>query len=108
MLKTIAAILTRAAESRCTPIEVIEHIYDGRMSDVKPSCKGKIAPFVEVVRALRQLAAAGENPGTIIEFLLELVEYRAYLKDRHTNWDIRWENVQDLVSFASEFSSESP
>lgn len=44
-----------------------------------------------------------ENPGDIVKRLIELTEYQEHLKKHHDDWESRWENVEELVNFASEF-----
>ncbi len=43
--------------------------------------------------------------------LIELTEYQEHLKKHHDDWESRWDNVEELVNFASEFectASPSP
>ena len=45
----------------------------------------------------------GENPGDIVKRLIELIEYQDHLKKHNDDWESRWDNVDELVNFASEF-----
>lgn len=47
----------RANKLQLSPLEVAERIHDGSIPDIKPPVKKKVAPFVEIVRALRKMAA---------------------------------------------------
>lgn len=54
--KTVAEILTTAGRKGLSPLEVVERIYEGRMPDIKPPVKRKVADFVLAVKVLRKLA----------------------------------------------------
>ena len=41
-------------------------------------------------------------PSELIRRLIPLIEYEAHLKRTQKDWDSRMENVQELISFASE------
>ena len=105
-MQTIVELIARAAKLKQSPLEVVERIHDGRIADIKPPIKRKIAPFVEAIRALRSMAVAGAGPDAIVRRLLKLVQYEEHLKKHHEDWETRWENVEELVNFASEFEYE--
>ena len=107
-LQSVTEILAKADKLSKSPLELIECIYDGRIPDIKPPVKRKIPTFVEAIRALRNMAVAGDGPGDIIKQLLELVDYEVHLKKHHDDWETRWENVGELISFASEFEYVPP
>ncbi|KAK7689081.1 hypothetical protein QCA50_007772 [Cerrena zonata] len=100
--KSISEILSRAASLNKSPLEVVEGIYEGRMADIKPSVKRKLKSFVEPVQELRTLANDGESPSSLIRRLLELIHYQAHLKKTQPDADSRWDNVQELITFARE------
>ena len=101
-------ILARAEKMHCSPLKLVEGIYDGEISDIKPPIRRKIASFVVTMRALRALAILGENPGAMIEELLEHIGYQEHLKQYYDDWEARWENVEELINFASDFQHEPP
>lgn len=39
--------------------------------------------------------------------LIELIEYQDHLKKHNDDWESRWDNVDELVNFASEFECTS-
>lgn len=39
---------------------------------------------------------------SLIRQLLELLDYQLYLQRTQEDWATRWENVQELINFASE------
>ena len=100
----------------------MERIYDGNIPDVKPPVKRKLKAFIEPVRILRKLDEEvsfsvffssllkltilfnrqGTPPADLIRRLVDLVEYEEYLKHKDPEWATRWENVQELINFASE------
>ncbi|KAK7061228.1 ATP-depentend DNA [Favolaschia claudopus] len=100
--KSLEAITERALKTKLSSLEVIERITDAKQPDVKPAVKSKLASFVKTVRALRQLAAKGASPPDLIQRLLELIGYEDHLKKTQPEWETRWENVQELITFASE------
>jgi len=44
----------------------------------------------------------GTSPSDLIRRLLELTDYEAHLKKNQADWESRWENVQELLTFAGE------
>ena len=38
----------------------------------------------------------------MIRQLLIMIDYEGHLRKAHPDWDSRWENVQELITFASE------
>ncbi|KAJ6543965.1 P-loop containing nucleoside triphosphate hydrolase protein [Mycena capillaripes] len=104
--KSITALIARADKTRKSPMEVIELIYDSVQPDVKPAVKHKVGPFVKTVRALRKLATERASPPDLIQRLLELIEYEDHLKRTQPEWESRWENVQELITFASDVEQD--
>ena len=50
----------------------------------------------------------GTSPADLIRRLLDLINYEDYLKHKDPEWATRWENVQELINFASEASGQEP
>ena len=50
----------------------------------------------------------GASPADLIRRLLDLVKYEEYLKHKDSDWATRWENVQELINFATEVPSKDP
>jgi DNA helicase-2/ATP-dependent DNA helicase PcrA len=44
----------------------------------------------------------------MIRKLLIMIDYEEYLRKTQQDWDSRWENVQELITFASESESGTP
>jgi DNA helicase-2/ATP-dependent DNA helicase PcrA len=44
----------------------------------------------------------GTSPADLIRRLLDLIGYENHLKTTQPDWESRWENVQELITFASE------
>lgn len=42
------------------------------------------------------------SPADLLRNLLELVDYENHLKRTQPDSDVRWENVKELITFASE------
>ncbi|KIM80482.1 hypothetical protein PILCRDRAFT_9658 [Piloderma croceum F 1598] len=104
--KTLKEILARATNLNLSPLSVVEQIYDGQIPDVKPSAKKKLKAFIEPLRTLRRLAESGASPADLIRRLLDLVKYEEYLKHKDSDWATRWENVRELINFATEVPNE--
>ncbi|KAJ7604586.1 P-loop containing nucleoside triphosphate hydrolase protein [Mycena polygramma] len=100
--KSIEALIDRAKKTKISPLEAVERIYDSKQPDIRPAVKNKIGPFVKAVRTLRTLAIEGASPPDLIQRLLQLIEYEAHLKKTQAEWESRWENVQELITFASD------
>ncbi|KAJ7265966.1 P-loop containing nucleoside triphosphate hydrolase protein [Mycena haematopus] len=100
--KSLSALADRAEKTKISLLEVIERIYDSNQPDIKPAVKHKVGPFVKTVRTLRKLATEGASPPDLIQRLLELINYEDHLKRTQPEWESRWENVQELITFASD------
>ena len=48
------------------------------------------------------------TPQEMIKKLVEMINYEDYLKKTQQDWESRWENIQELITFASEVESQSP
>ncbi|KAI0342822.1 UvrD-helicase-domain-containing protein [Trametopsis cervina] len=106
--KSVAEILSKASRLGITPLDVVERIHDGKIPDIKPPLKRKIVRFVHTTKTLRKLAKEEEAPASLLRRLLELIQYEQYLKKTQQDWESRWENVQELISFASELERDLP
>ncbi|KAF8211704.1 P-loop containing nucleoside triphosphate hydrolase protein [Mycena galopus ATCC 62051] len=100
--KSLQVLNERAEKTKISLLDVIERIYDAKQPDIKPAVKHKVGSFVKTVRALRKLATEGASPPDLIQRLLELIEYEDHLKRTQPEWESRWENVQELITFASD------
>ncbi|KAI0070422.1 UvrD-helicase-domain-containing protein [Panus rudis PR-1116 ss-1] len=106
--KSVAELLSRSTALGIPPLDAAERIYDGKIPDIKPSVKRKLASFVVAIRKLRNLAKKGESPSKLIGKLLELIQYEQHLKKTQQDADSRWDNVQELINFAKEFEKSQP
>jgi DNA helicase II / ATP-dependent DNA helicase PcrA len=46
------------------------------------------------------------QPAQLIRTLIEKVDYEEHLKKTQQDWESRWENVQELITFASDVDVE--
>ncbi|KAJ3997410.1 P-loop containing nucleoside triphosphate hydrolase protein [Lentinula boryana] len=104
--KSVAELLARANASKLTLVELVEKIHSNRTPDVKPSVKRKIGSFISVVRVLKQMASDNAQPSDLIRRLVELIDYEGHLRKTQPDWESRWENVQELITFASDVQSD--
>ncbi|TRM64719.1 P-loop containing nucleoside triphosphate hydrolase protein [Schizophyllum amplum] len=100
--KTLAEIAARAEKSKLSALELVEKICDGKTPDIKPAVKVKLKRFVAHMRELREYAANGAVPADLIRKLVELTQYEEHLKRTQQDADTRWENVKELINFATE------
>ncbi|EIW84369.1 P-loop containing nucleoside triphosphate hydrolase protein [Coniophora puteana RWD-64-598 SS2] len=106
--KALSEILLKAEHLKLTPLAVVESICDSKIPDLSSrlAVKRKLNSFVTAIRQLRQLANGGTSPADLITRLLKLVDYEDHLKRTQPDWETRWENVQELINFASEANNE--
>ncbi|KAG6842332.1 hypothetical protein C0991_010621 [Blastosporella zonata] len=103
--KTLQEIAARAEKSKVSQLSIMEGICDGRLPDMKPAAKRKLSPFVSIIRSLRDLANKGTSPADLIRRLVHLVGFEDYLKKTQPDWESRWENVKELITFATEVAA---
>ncbi|TFK20286.1 P-loop containing nucleoside triphosphate hydrolase protein [Coprinopsis marcescibilis] len=104
--KTLNDILGRAGKTGKPFLELLEGIHDMKLPDHKPSIRKKIAPFVKVIRVMRTHASEGMGPSDLIRKLVDLLEYKEHLKKTQQDWETRWENVNELITFAKEVEEQ--
>lgn len=105
--KTIAQIVTRAQARKSSPYTIVQLICASKIPDVKPPVKKKLVGFVKVVEQLGAHAKEGMAAADLTRKLTELLDYHHHLRSTQPDWEARWENVQELITFASEFESKS-
>lgn len=49
-----------------------------------------------------QIKWQGTSPADLLRRLLDLLDFEAHLRNTQPDWESRWENVQELITFASE------
>ncbi|KAI9057301.1 P-loop containing nucleoside triphosphate hydrolase protein [Trametes sanguinea] len=106
--KTVNEISMRAQELKISPLLVVERIVDGKIPDIKPPVKKKLASFVHTIRILRKHANDGVAPSKLINALVESIHYKEHLTKTQPDADSRWDNVQELINFASEVEHSGP
>ncbi|KAG6879550.1 hypothetical protein C0992_001555 [Termitomyces sp. T32_za158] len=105
--KTLQEIAARAEQSKVSQLSIMEGICGDRLPDMKPTAKRKLSSFVSVVRKLRDLASKGTSPADLIRRLVDLVDFEAHLKKTQPDWESRWENVKELITFATEVVTDT-
>ncbi|KAF9814441.1 hypothetical protein IEO21_05105 [Rhodonia placenta] len=98
----IPDLLSAAQRLQISPFEVVQRIYDGKTPDIKPPVKRKLASFLPPLRELRKLAQSGMQPPDLIRRFLDLIDYKSHLMKTQPDWESRWDNVQELINYASE------
>jgi DNA helicase-2/ATP-dependent DNA helicase PcrA len=46
------------------------------------------------------------SPPDLLQQLLLSIDYEEHLKKTQSDWETRWENVQELINFASEVRTD--
>lgn len=91
--------MAAAKKAKMSMMELAENIVDGgNVTTVKPALKKNLATFVGITRKLRRAALRGESVADLIRLTIEKTHYEEYLRPQ-PDFDQRWENVQELVSF---------
>ncbi|KAI0714341.1 P-loop containing nucleoside triphosphate hydrolase protein [Cerioporus squamosus] len=106
--KTVAELLHRAEQLKIPPLKVVERIVDGKIPDIKPPVKKKLGTFVGVIRDMRKFANEGMSPSKLIQSFLELINYGEHLRKTQPDYESRWDNVQELINFATEVENGMP
>ncbi|KAF9532506.1 P-loop containing nucleoside triphosphate hydrolase protein [Crepidotus variabilis] len=104
--KSLEEISLGAERSKNSQLKLVEKIVDNKTPDTKPPVKKKVTPFVKVFKALRRFNEEETLPSEIIRKLVNLIGYEDHLKKTQQDWESRWENVQELITFASEIEAE--
>ncbi|KAJ2926931.1 hypothetical protein H1R20_g10172, partial [Candolleomyces eurysporus] len=105
--KTLSEILQRAEKAQKSPLELLEGIHDTRIPDSKPSIRKKISSFIQVMKKLRLSAQNGMAPSDLIHQLLDIIQYQDHLRRTQQDWETRWENVKELITFAKEVEEQN-
>ncbi|KAG6813409.1 hypothetical protein H0H92_011387 [Tricholoma furcatifolium] len=100
--KTLKEIATRAEMSNVSQLSIMEGICNGTLPDMKPSAKKKLSPFVKIIGTLRDLASKDMSPADLIRRLIDLIGFEDHLKKTQVDFESRWENVKELITFATE------
>ncbi|KZT02552.1 UvrD-helicase-domain-containing protein [Laetiporus sulphureus 93-53] len=105
--KALSEIYALATQEKISPMEVAECVHAGHVGDPKSALRQKVTSFVKIILELRRQANKGASASDLIRSMLELSDYGKHLRSQ-PDWEDRWENVQELISFAAEFQPESP
>ncbi|WVW80167.1 hypothetical protein I302_102144 [Kwoniella bestiolae CBS 10118] len=106
--KSVSDLLNAAKSMKISPMELSERIIDGEPlpAGVKASIKKNLGSFVGAVRKLRRAAEKGSSVGDLIRLVIEKTGYEEYLRASQQDFDSRWENVQELISYSVIVSEE--
>ncbi|KAN0063102.1 ATP-dependent DNA helicase srs2 [Thecaphora frezii] len=106
--KTVADLVAKASKLGMKPMEMAEKIVSGKEkgAGIKPATKKGLAELVSVVVEIRKMANERKPVGQLIETLLKRIDYETWLK-REPDFDSRWENVKELISFSTMLENSS-
>ncbi|GAA6006862.1 hypothetical protein JCM11491_003209 [Sporobolomyces phaffii] len=109
--KAAKSIFDHAAARGSSPFEVCVEAAKGGAGAVSfgAAQKKAIKGLVEIIRDGRKKADEGYDVATLIDFITERTSYRAYLeKTQGTDAAEKWENVEELKSYAALVAEENP
>lgn len=99
--KSVQDLLTQARVMQVSPLRLAEMIVDGDpVENIKSAVKRNLTGFVRVIRDLRQYSLGGTSVADLLKILLEMTGYEEYLEKSQEDFKSRWENVQELISYA--------
>ncbi|KAK8861601.1 hypothetical protein IAR55_002424 [Kwoniella newhampshirensis] len=106
--KSVADLMAAAKSMKISPMELSERIIDGEPlpAGLKPALKKNLATFVGAVRKLRRAAERGTPVGDLIKLVIDKTGYEEYLRTSQQDFDSRWENVQELISYSVTVAEE--
>ncbi|SNX83194.1 related to ATP-dependent DNA helicase [Melanopsichium pennsylvanicum] len=101
--KSVADLLNMAKAEKCKPMELVERVIQGgKNPGIKPGIKKGLKDLVEAVEAIREASNAGAPVAELIELLVKKINYENYLKAQSLqDYEVRWGNVQELISFST-------
>ncbi len=76
-----------------------------RIAELRPLAKRGFEEFAHMLAALREEATSA-SPATLLERIIELVDYETHLKDEGYAGIERMDNVRELIAAAAEWSEE--
>ncbi|GAC96276.1 potential DNA repair helicase [Pseudozyma hubeiensis SY62] len=99
--KGITDLLNMAKAEGCKPMKLVEKVVSGgKNPGIKPAMKKGLKDLVEAVGAVREAARTGTPVAQLLETLIEKINYENYLKAQ-PDYEARWGNVQELISFST-------
>ncbi|RXK35890.1 hypothetical protein M231_06854 [Tremella mesenterica] len=100
--KSVADLLAAAKAEKLSPMELSESIIDGAQlpEGFKPAMKKNLANFVGVVRKVRRAAEKRTPVAELLRVIIQKIGYEEFLRTSQQDFDSRWENVQELISFS--------
>ncbi|WWC87908.1 uncharacterized protein L201_002808 [Kwoniella dendrophila CBS 6074] len=100
--KSVSDLLNAAKSMKISPMELSERIIDGEPlpAGLKAGIKKNLGTFVGAVRKLRRAAEKGSSVADLIRLIIEKTGYEEYLRTSQPDFDSRWENVQELISYS--------
>ncbi|GAA5896051.1 hypothetical protein JCM5296_006229 [Sporobolomyces johnsonii] len=109
--KTQREILATAARKGMSAFEVCVRIANeqGLVQGLTQAQKKGVRALVEIVRDGRKMADEGTDVADLIDFIMEKTAYRRHLeKTQGPDAVEKWENIEELKSYATVVASENP
>ena len=103
-LSSLATLEQAAAEWKRSLLETAA--MAGRVGDLRPLARDQLVAFADLIASLRA-AAAGVPAASILEQIIDTIEYAAYLTADGPDGVERMENVRELIAAAAAWSDES-
>lgn len=89
-----------------TDMDIISALVNAEQtSSLQPRARRALAEFGELLRTVQAKVEADAMPSEIIEYIIDKVQYREYLRDGTPQAEDREENIGSLISDAQSFAS---
>ncbi|GAA6025159.1 hypothetical protein JCM10207_008919 [Rhodosporidiobolus poonsookiae] len=111
--KTVKEIFAAADRKNISAFEVLVKVVNGHeglglVKGLTAAQRKGVKSLVETVRDARKKADEGADVADLIDFVCEQVQYRQHLeRTQAIDWAERWENVEELKSYATIVASEN-
>ncbi|OZJ01749.1 hypothetical protein BZG36_05242, partial [Bifiguratus adelaidae] len=109
--KTLSVIASEANKLGISGWEIIHAVarekhkgtIDITKIKVNQSVVGKLMVFISLIESLAEMARTMQSVTDMLLLVIESTAYSSYLKSTYEDYEIRLDNVQELLNFAREF-----
>ena len=98
--KSVQALLAAAQAEQVPLLTYLERVSPAAAYGMRPAVVKSVSQFIQTIHELRNAAENGTSVADLLHLVLKLTRYEEHLRP-DPDFDSRWENVQELVSFAS-------
>lgn len=99
--KTVEQLQAKAQQLGMPLFHLLEQVSDQHRMSLRPAVVKGVQAFVQIIHTLQKAAQGGASVSDLLQLLLTKSGYETYLR-ANDDFESRWENVQELISFAAE------